>query len=96
MDLISREALVDLAKSERKTCGKDYDFDGLLSDIENAPTIPAVPVDKLCEWLAHYVNPCKMGTRCYYPDDNDSDCMPSKECWRYVLTKWMEGQDATN
>ena len=24
--------------------------------------------------------------------DNNEDCMPTVECWRYVLTKWMEEQ----
>lgn len=42
--LIDRDKLLRLAKSERETCGKDYDFYGLLSDIEHAPTVDAVPV----------------------------------------------------
>ena len=42
--LIDRDKLLRLAKSERETCGKDYDFYGLLSDIENAPSVNAVPV----------------------------------------------------
>ena len=66
----------------------------LRSAIEEAPTVPAVPLDKLCEWLGKFANPCKIGIRCYYPDDNNEDCMPTVECWRYVLTKWMEEQDA--
>jgi len=49
----------------------------------------AVPLDKLCEWLGKFANPCKIGIRCHYPDD----CMPTVECWRYVLTKWMEEQN---
>lgn len=42
--LIDRDKLLRLAKSERETCGKDYDFYGLLSDIEHAPTVDAAPV----------------------------------------------------
>ena len=42
--LIDRDKLLRLAKSERETCGKDYDFYGLLSDIEHAPTVDAMPV----------------------------------------------------
>lgn len=44
MRMIDGNRLLNLARSERDTCGKDYDFDGLLSDIENAPTVDAVPV----------------------------------------------------
>lgn len=44
MRLIDGNRLLNLARSERDTCGKDYDFDGLLSDIENAPTVEAAPV----------------------------------------------------
>lgn len=44
MRLIDGDKLLNLARSERNVCGKDYDFDGLLSDIENAPTIDAAPV----------------------------------------------------
>lgn len=65
-------------------------------EIDAAPTVEAVPLDKLCEWLGNFANPCKIGIRCYYPDDNDYDCMPTVECWRYVLTKWMEGKDGTD
>jgi hypothetical protein len=60
------------------------------------PAVPAVPLDKLCEWLGKFANPCKIGIRCYYPDDNNEDCMPTVECWRYVLTKWMEEQEAND
>lgn len=52
MRLIDGNKLLNLAKSERDTCGKDYDFDGLLSDIENASTVDAVPVTRCkdCKW----------------------------------------------
>ena len=42
--LIDRDKLLRLARSERKTCGKDYDFYGLFSDIEYAPIVDAEPV----------------------------------------------------
>lgn len=84
MDLISRNALVDLAKSERETCGNDYDFDGLLSDIENAPTVPAVPLDKLCKWLGEHAVPPV------------SDCLLTDEArtaaWKAILNKFLEEQ----
>lgn len=60
--------------------------------IEEAPGVEAVPLDKLCEWLAEYTEPCKLGIRCEYAVD--FTCMSDKDCWRYVLKKWMEGLDA--
>ena len=52
------------------------------------PTIEAVPLDKLCDWLAAnasyifggYKNTWKFEAR----------------HWKDVLTKWMEEQDATD
>lgn len=60
--------------------------------IEEAPGVEAVPLDKLCEWLSEYTVPCKLGIRCEYAVD--FTCMSDKDCWRYVLKKWMEGLDA--
>lgn len=60
--------------------------------IEEAPGVEAVPLDKLCEWLSEYTVPCKLGIRCEYAVD--FTWMSDKDCWRYVLTKWMEGLDA--
>lgn len=57
----------------------------------------AVPLDKLCEWLANgFSDPpcctlenvqCKMECRGFTQ-------MDYSECWRHVLTKWMEGLNA--
>lgn len=96
MDLINRKVLVVLAKSERQTCGKDYDFDGLLSDIENAPTVPAVPLDKLCEFLGGAVTPCiLLNIGCPYNEATRKDCdsCRAREAWEITLSKWMEEQD---
>ena len=104
-DLISRKALGERIKAlkhqiasraagfvdeDSYECGAvDGLYDALTYTME-APSVPAVPLDKLCEWLGKFANPCKIGIRCYYPYDNDRDCMPTVECWRYVLKKWME------
>ena len=68
-------------------------------DIKNAPTVDAVPLDKLCEWLAKYIGfPCN-----YSPIDEEmadycgDQCeMDDIGCWEKVLSKWMEEQDATD
>lgn len=61
--------------------------------VRGMPTTPAVPLDKLCEWLSALCDtPCmfaegicdKNYCKGYKPSD--------AECWRYVLTKWMEEQ----
>lgn len=67
MRLIDGNRLLNLARSERDTCGKDYDFDGLLSDIENAPTVDAVPVvHGRWQWLSSTYDrtPCEMRYMC--------------------------------
>lgn len=103
MDLISLAKLVDLAKSERKTCGKDYDFDGLLSDIENAPTVPAVPLDTLCEWLSeNSINiPCEAcpnfsNEYCTAIGDASKPCPKTANDWRRAITEWMEEPQCTS
>ena len=63
----------------------------------------AVPLDKLCEWLAKYsVNiPCEF---CPYLSNNYciaigktiKPCLNSAHDWRQAITKWMERLDATN
>jgi hypothetical protein len=60
------------------------------------PAVPAVPLDKLCEWLAKYIGfPCN-----YSPIDEEmadycgDQCeMDDIGCWKKVLSNWMEGLD---
>ena len=58
-------------------------------------TIEAVPLDKLCEWLAERYEPP------YTLIDIDKlkapiDFRQQKEIWLVALTKWMEEQDAAD
>lgn len=57
-------------------------------DIEHAPTIEAVPLDKLCEWLA--VNASYIFGGC------KNTWKFEARHWKDVLTKWMEEQDAAD
>lgn len=69
------------------------------NEIDAQPTIPAVPLDKLCEWLAeHYGSPCQLAEIDCYPQcepDENGECYgmraDDKRCWHDYLTKWMEG-----
>ena len=91
-DLISRKALDDafteLRWNEDGTLNHfgdrpDWCMHGSEVDklIQNAPTVPAVPLDKLCEWLQENAS-LTHGT------------LISAVGWKYALTKWMEEQDA--
>lgn len=98
-----REHCEECGRYGKKDC--DYasysarDFCGWLDD---APTVPAVPLDKLCEWLAeHYGSPCQLAEIDCYPQcepDENGECYgmrtDDKRCWHDYLTKWMEGLDA--
>ena len=93
-DLISKKSLLYAYDEKHKGPAG-----GARKLIEDAPSIPAVPLDKLCEWLtSNFAEPpccvlenvqCKMECRGFTQ-------MDYSECWRYVLTKWMEGLDALN
>ena len=91
-DLISRALAIDATEDP---VIKGY----VMNALKSVPSIPAVPLDKLCEWLANsFSDPpccvlenvqCKMECRGFTQ-------MAYSECWRYVLIKWMEGLDDTN
>lgn len=107
-DLISRKALGERIKAlkhqiasraagfvdeDSYECGAvDGLYDALTYTME-APSVPAVPLDKLCEWLPEiFANiPCQ-----YCPSHKNYHCTASGPCpssaedWREVITKWME------
>lgn len=54
--------------------------------VENElPSVPAVPLDKLCEWLSEKCRMTIGGLHCRFP----------KETWKQILNEWMEGQHET-
>lgn len=98
-DLISKKSL--LSSYDEKHKGP---AGGARKLIEDAPTIPSVPLDKLCEWLAeHYGSPCQLAEIDCYPQcepDENGECYgmrtDDKRCWHDYLTKWMEGLNAAD
>lgn len=83
-DLISRETAI------RQTMGKldyvDTIFDKpteseIVYMLRSLPSVPAVPLDKLCEWLAKNAS--------WYATEIDGD----PEEWKSILTEWMEEQN---
>ena len=98
-ELISRETAI------RQTMGKldyvDTIFDKpteseIVYMLRSLPSVPAVPLDKLCEWLAGNAwhldcSDCD-GEYCDCPQWHD-DSGSSPAFWKAKLTKWMEEQN---
>lgn len=65
--------------------------------LEKMPTVPAVPLDKLCEWLESWdiqVIPCNVCKNVFHLKGcphGPFDCGDA-EHWKILLTKWMEEQ----
>ena len=70
-----------------------------IEKLNNIPSVPAVPLDRLCELLSKGAYPCTILSADLCPFES---CIAtrrysndvSKNCWKAVLTKWMEGLDA--
>ena len=88
MDLISRKAVKEEIKDEWDGCCSEYGPKQIINDtlcaVDRIHTVPAVPLDKLCEWLAGYAEP---------PMDALTICDNPFEAWKMTLTNWMEEQD---
>jgi hypothetical protein len=78
MDLISRKSVAEKMARRRDYVGRPSDPDCIIAD---EPSVPAVPLDKLCEWLQENAS-LTHGT------------LISAAGWKYELTRWMEEQDA--
>ena len=70
-DLISRQAAIEAVKIPDDGCTNISERHGIIfarvearRAIQDIPSVPAVPLDKLCEWLGKFANPCKIGIRC--------------------------------
>ncbi len=95
MDLISKKALLsDLCedREEGTFCFTDSQAEAadkiivyVTKRINAQPSVPAVPLDKLCEWLAGYAEP---------PLDALTISDNLFEAWKMTLTELMEEQDA--
>ena len=98
-DLISRKAVAEKMKNRRDYVGRPSDPDCIIAD---EPSVPAVPLDKLCELLAgNSIIPCEYcqyfsNKHCTVISDTNKSCPNSADSWQNTLTKWMEGLDATD
>ena len=106
-DLISRKAAIEFAKDQKVketgaySKGQNDALNVMKSALNNPdaiPSVPAVPLDKLCEWLAGNAwhldcSDCD-GEHCDCPQLYD-DSGSSPAFWKAKLTKWMEEQNAS-
>ena len=108
-DLISRKALYDAMEKREEMYAKGnclydaYNYHVSAEIVANAPSVPAVPLDKLCEWLSeHSVNiPCETcrhfsNDYCTAIGDMDNPCPNKAEDWQRAINEWMEGLDAAD
>ena len=96
MDLIDRAALLkDLGEPHTL----DYNAIATVCKVKEHPTIEAVPLDKLCEWLASWDEqaiPCSACSsvfragRC--PRVVLGFVCGSTKHWKMLIRKWMEEQ----
>ena len=98
-DLISRKALREAMYHEAFEMDSDMQkwdsgcwirYKIFENHLKDAPSVPAVPLDKLCEWLADNYEPPANVSNGKALDDHEF-CVT---LWRYVLEKMMEEQDA--
>lgn len=104
MALIRREAAIEALGEEPLrwnntiTEGQEWnDWKYHVDAIKSVPTVPAVPLDKLCEWLARNAfafecEDCEEYCRALLGCEHEVGSDP--EYWKNKLTKWMDEQDA--
>lgn len=110
-DLISRKTLLNDLCTDREEgtfCFTDSQAEAadkiimyVAKRIEVQPTVDAVPLDKLCEWLERYATMDCDGCRasigsCEDEENHEVSVCNSWERWKAMLTKWMEGLDAVD
>lgn len=105
-DLISREAAIEAVKIPDDGCSNPSERHGIIfarvearRAIQSIPSVPAVPLDKLCEFLGRAVTPCiLLNIGCPYNDVTCKDCdsCKAREAWKITLSKWMEEQDESD
>lgn len=63
-------------------------------EIDAQPTVEAVPLDALCEWLGEQgmLAPCYFDQKCDGCKLKAYWRQKKSECWKQCLTNWMEGQ----
>ena len=106
-DLISRKAAIEaLGECQENWTDSPEEIEAVNSwcfaadVINSAPSVPAVPLDKLCEWLSEnsIIIPCKYcqnfsNDYCAVIRDTSIPCPNTADDWRRAITKWMEASE---
>jgi len=99
-DLISRKAAIDRLNAIPPG---NWSKTRYTRELWNVPSVPAVPLDKLCECLSeNSINiPCEAcpnfsNEYCTAIGDPSKPCPKTANDWRRVITEWMEEQDAAD
>ena len=107
MNLIDRAAVNNAIESAWDGCCGEYPAITIICEtqreIDELPTIEAVPLDALCEWFASWDEltiPCNVCEdvfqtgRC--PRDTVGFVCGSNKHWKMLIKKWMEEQHDHN
>lgn len=103
MDLISRKALVNdlcedreegtFAFTDEQAEAADKILRYVVGRIGAQPSVPAVPLDKLCEMLARANVPVPCNDDCENCTAFDGTGN-TVNCWKKIMLEWMEEQNA--
>jgi hypothetical protein len=100
MDLISRKAAIEALEFEKDCLEALERINGVedaIEVIQQLPSVAAVPLDKLCEWLnVHCGRPNYCNDRLCGECNLDGEGFEYEPCWKTLLTEWMEEQDAAD
>ena len=95
-DLISRKAAIEAIKEllyEPDSVQYIWSSDAL-SAVKHAHSVPAVPLDKLCEWLSdHAGRPIDCQDHLCGKCEFDDVGVGQEMCWKALITKWMEEEE---
>lgn len=94
------EALKEKEPGKGTTIGRHSGIaETIAYGIKDVPSVPAVPLDKLCKWLSRnaWAFDCEgCEGYCKAMVDCKNDVGGNPEYWKDKLTKWMEEQDAAD
>lgn len=95
MDLIDRASAIEALGEPHPL---DYNRISAVEKVRGLPSVDAVPLDKLCEWLTSIpmmnCRVCKESIGFCTSEEAADHCCGSKERWKAILTMLMEGLDA--
>ena len=94
-DLIFRKKAIEAVKIPDDGCSNPSERHGIIfarvearRAIQSIPPVPAVPMDKLCEWLARANGPVPCNDDCENCTVFDGTGN-TVNCWKKIVSEWM-------